>query len=148
MVASCCSELFVCFTCSVLSNQRLQLFHWLPPPCSIWIAAQLWYISSATLGIAPSKHRVKMLLWIADTDSLFLSSRQKQSKDSNLLIYSVSLHLITVVDFRLDVLPQKSPNSHISCSKLYRIVFLMFFLVFTLHVAVKHRAGSPLISLV
>lgn len=147
MVAGCCSELFVCFTCSVLSNQRLQLFHWLPPPCSIWIAAQLWYISSATLGIAPSKHRVKMLLWIADTDSLFLSSRKKTEQRFKFTL-SVSLRLITVVDFRLDVLPQKTSNSHITCSKLYRIVFVMCFLVFTLHVAVKHRAGSPLISLV
>lgn len=78
IVVSCSPILLVCFTCSVLSNQRLQLFHWLPPPCSIWIAAQLLYISAATLGIAPSKQRVKMLLWIADTDSWFFLSRKKE----------------------------------------------------------------------
>lgn len=65
-------------TWSVLSNQRFPLFHRQPPPCSICTAARVWYISSETRGTGASRHMVKMLFWIACTDSLFvLSGRQK-----------------------------------------------------------------------
>lgn len=61
-------------TCSVLSNQRFPLFQRAPPPCSICAATRLWYISSDTRGMGASKQTVKMLFWMARTDSLFVLS--------------------------------------------------------------------------
>lgn len=63
-------------TCSVLSNHRFPLFQRVPPPCSICAATRLWYISSDTRGIGASKQTVKMLFWMARTDSLFVLSRE------------------------------------------------------------------------
>lgn len=65
-------------TCRVLSNQRLALFHRLPPPCSIWMAAELRYVCSDSCGITPSIHRVKMLLWMVDTEALLVASAYKR----------------------------------------------------------------------
>lgn len=68
------------FTCRVLSNQRFPLCWRLPPPWSIWVAALLRCVSSVTWGFAPSRHSVKMLLWIMETESLLtLSGREIQS---------------------------------------------------------------------
>lgn len=69
-----CEEVLI--TCSVLSNQRFPLLSWGPPPCNIWTAAQVRYDSSETPDLAPSKHNVKMLLWMVDTDSLLVLSEQ------------------------------------------------------------------------
>lgn len=61
-------------TCSVLSNQRLPLLSLLPPPCSIWPATWLRYMSSETRGMTASRHTVKMLFWMERTDSRFTLS--------------------------------------------------------------------------
>lgn len=67
-------------TCNVLSNQRLPLFQRAPPPCSICAATRLWYISSDTRGIGASKQTVKILFWMARTDSLFVLSDEGRKK--------------------------------------------------------------------
>lgn len=67
-------------TCSVLSNQRLPLLSLLPPPCSIWPATWLRYMSSETRGMTASRHTVKMLFWMERTDSRFTLSAGRMAE--------------------------------------------------------------------
>lgn len=80
-----CKVVSLKLACIVLSNQRLPLFHRAPPPCSIWAATRLGYRLSDTLGIGASKHTVKMLFWMARTDSLFVLS--EYTKNAIWIIY-------------------------------------------------------------
>lgn len=73
------------FTCNPLSNHRFPLLHRLPPPCSI-CRISLWRVSSGFSGFALSKHTVKMLLSMADSDSLFVSSGQNRDKNIHMLL--------------------------------------------------------------
>lgn len=72
-----CEAIRLTLTCNVLSNQRLPLFQRAPPPCSICAATRLQYSSSDVRGIGASRQTVKMLFWMARTDSLFVLSEEE-----------------------------------------------------------------------
>lgn len=70
-------------TCNVLSNHRFPLFHLLPPPCSIWTPARVRYMSSDARGMGASRQTVKILFWMALTDSLFVLSESDTKEIKN-----------------------------------------------------------------
>lgn len=88
---------FPSLTCSDLSNQRLALFHWVPPPCKTCTGSNLLYFSYVR-GMALSKHSTQMLLSMAETDFLLEGSEQIKHKDTQSK-YAVKINLTQLFKF-------------------------------------------------
>lgn len=125
-------------TCRVLSNQRFPLFPWLPPPCSIWTAAQLWYVASDPPGMTPSRHTVKMLLWMADTDSLLTLSGYVKCKQAVRGHQGYTFCFTIIVDIPIE------NKSQLSILQMHWFSFLPFKLWLLL---LKFTLTRPLCSL-
>lgn len=108
------------------------------------MAAELRPVSPGTLGMTPSRHTVKMLLWMAATDSLLVLSghdtHEQQRRSSNCTSSGVELPgaklarvngvLTVALQFEILVMPQEKSqqeHTHTCVSSFFLITYLYVF---------------------